>query len=123
MLAIDNIRRVATNEVFIETHLSDEGLSPINKDIPLWRFYRLDELNRDHSNWFGPNIAAVQQAFESAGFSTQLLNSGGGRGRFHAVMREGMPEFLNIRCHEAKSYDVLMDRLFGRKEAWRRPAN
>jgi len=123
MLAIDNIRRVATNEVFIETHLSDEGLSGIAKDIPLWRFYRFDELNNDQSNWFGPNIAAVQQAFESAGFSTTLLNAGGGRGRFHAVVREGMPEFLNIRCNEANSYDVLMDRLFGRKGAWRRPAN
>jgi tRNA (mo5U34)-methyltransferase len=55
MLAIDNIRRVATNEVFIETHVSDEGLSQIDKDIPLWRFYRLNELNGDHSNWFGPN--------------------------------------------------------------------
>jgi hypothetical protein len=32
-----------------------------------------------------------------------------------------LPEFLNIRCHEANTYDVLMYRLFGRKEAWRRP--
>jgi tRNA (mo5U34)-methyltransferase len=123
MLAIDNIRRVATNEVFIETHISDGGLSRSNKDIPLWRFYRLDELNSDYSNWFGPNIAAVQQAFESAGFSTKLLNSSNERARFHAVLREDMPEFLNIACQEADSYEVLMDRLFGRREAWRRPAN
>jgi len=123
MLAIDNIRRVATGDVFIETHLSDEELSGTDKDIPLWRFYRLNELNGDHSNWFGPNIAAVQQAFESAGFSTKLLNSSGGRGRFHAVVREGMPEFLNIRCQEARSYDVLLDRWFGKKETWRRPTN
>jgi tRNA (mo5U34)-methyltransferase len=123
MLAIDNIRRVATSEVFIETHVSDEALSQVNNDLPLWRFYRLDELNSDHSNWFGPNIAAVQQAFESAGFSTEFLNSSGGRGRFHAVMREGMPEFLSIPCHEAVSYELMMDRLFGRREAWRRPAN
>jgi hypothetical protein len=34
-----------------------------------------------------------------------------------------MPEFLNIACQEADSYEVLMDRLFGRREAWRRPAN
>jgi tRNA (mo5U34)-methyltransferase len=122
MLGIDNIRRVATDEVFIETHLSDEGLSQDNKNIPLWRFYRLDELNCDHSNWFGPNVVAVQQAFESAGFSTKFLNSSGGRGRFHAAMREGMPEFLNIACHEPDSYEVQMQRLFGRKEAWRRPA-
>jgi tRNA (mo5U34)-methyltransferase len=123
MLAIDNIRRVATREVFIETHISDEELSRGDKDIPLWRFYRLNELNSDYSNWFGPNIAAVRQAFESAGFSTRFLNSSGGRGRFHAVMREDMPEFLNIACHEADNYDVLMGRLFGRKETWRRPAN
>lgn len=121
MLAIDNIRRVATKDVFIETHVSDDELSRTNKDIPLWKFYRLLELNSDYSNWFGPNIAAVQQAFESAGFSTKHLNDSGGRGRFHAVVQEGMPEFLNIACHEADSYDVLMDRLFGRKEAWRRP--
>lgn len=122
MLAIDNIRRVATNELFIETHLSADQSSQTNKDIPLWRFYRFDELNNDHSNWFGPNIAAVQQAFESAGFSTRLLNSNGTRGRFHAVVREDMPEFLNIACHEALSYDVLLERFFGSKEAWRRPA-
>jgi len=122
MLAIDNIRRVATDEVFIETHISDEGLSGHNKDIPLWRFYRFDELNNDHSNWFGPNIAAVQQAFESAGFSTEFLSSSGGRARLHAVVREDMPEFLKIPCHEADNYDVLIERFFGSKEAWRRPA-
>lgn len=121
MLAIDNIRRVATNEVFIETHVSDEGLGQLNEKIPVWRFYRLDELNHDHSNWFGPNIAAVQQAFESAGFSTDFLSSGGGRARFHAVVREDMPEFLKIPCHEADSYDVLVERFFGSKEDWRRP--
>jgi len=77
--------------------------------------------NSDQRNSFGPNIAAVQQAFESAGFSTEFLNSSGGRGRFHAVVREGMPEFLNIRCHEAGSYDVLLDGLLSRKELWPRP--
>ena len=123
MLAIDNIRRVASNEVFIETHISDEALSRSDQEIPLWRFYRHDELNRDPSNWFGPNIAAVQQAFESAGFSTKLLNQSNGRGRFRAVRREGEPEFLNIACHEADSYEVLMERLFGSRDAWRRPAN
>jgi tRNA (mo5U34)-methyltransferase len=123
MLAIDNIRRVATNEVFIETHISDGGLGRRDQDIPLWRFYRLDELNSDYSNWFGPNIAAVQQAFESAGFATQLLNSGGSRARFHAVLRQEIPEFLNIACQEAESYEVLMDRLFGSRETWHRPVS
>jgi hypothetical protein len=82
MLAIDNIRRIATGEVFIETHISDEGLSPTDKDIPLWRFCRFDELNCDPSNWFGPNIAAVQQAFESAGFPRNSLIAAGGAADF-----------------------------------------
>ena len=74
-----------------------------------------------YSNWFGPNISAVLQAFESAGFSTELANSDGERARFRAVVREGMPEFLNIRCREADSYDVVVNHLFGNREAWRRP--
>jgi tRNA (mo5U34)-methyltransferase len=123
MLAIDNIRRVATGDVFIETHVSDSGLPRKDRDIPLWRFYRRDELNGDESNWFGPNIAAVVQAFESAGFATQLVSSNGERATFHAVVRDGLPEFLNIRCQEARSYELLMSRYFGEKETWRRPSS
>lgn len=123
MLAIDNIRRVATNEVFIETHISDKGLARVEEAIPLWRFYRFNELSGGYSNWFGPNIVAVLEAFESAGFSTKLVSSDGERARFQAIVREGMPEFLNIVCEEARSYDVLMKHLFGKREEWRRPTN
>jgi len=107
--------------VFIETHISDQGLGQAEKSIPLWRFYRLNELSGDESNWFGPNMAAVLHAFESAGFSTEICSSDGERARFHAVVREGMPEFLKIDCHEAGSYDVLVNHLFGKRETWRRP--
>jgi hypothetical protein len=65
MLGIDNIHRVATGDIFIETHISDKGMGRKEEAVPLWKFYRLNELNRDHSNWFDPNIAAVIQAFES----------------------------------------------------------
>ena len=121
MLGIDNVRRVAKGDVFIETHVSDDGLSEGDNEIPLWRFYRSNELNNDCSNWFGPNTAAVIQAFESAGLSVKLLFSNGQRATFHGVVREGMPEFLDISSHESGSYDLLIERLFGSKEAWRRP--
>jgi hypothetical protein len=49
--------------------------------------------------------------------------SDGERARFHAVVREGMPEFLNIPCREAESYEVVMAHLFGKREARRRPPN
>jgi tRNA (mo5U34)-methyltransferase len=121
MFAIDNIRRVATGDVFIETHISDNQLGGVSSDIPLWQFYRFGELNGDYSNWFGPNIAAVLQAFESAGFSTRLMDNHTDRATFHAMVREGMPEFLNIPSQEARSYGVLMNHLFGNRERWRRP--
>jgi tRNA (mo5U34)-methyltransferase len=120
MLGIDNVRRVATGDVFIETHVSDSGLSPEQNEIPLWRFYRTGELNGDSSNWFGPNVAAVIQAFESAGLDVELLYSNGQRAGFHGVVRKGLPEFLSTQTHEAESYDLLLEHLFGSKEAWRR---
>lgn len=121
LLAIDNVRRVATSDVFVETHVSDYALPAGTNGIPLWKFYRFDELNNDHSNWFGPNATAVLEAFESAGFDIKLLSSSGHRARFKARVREGMPEFLNIPCSESARYDVLIRPLFGELDAWRRP--
>lgn len=48
-------------------------------DVPLWQFYRYDELNGDHSNWFGPNIGAVTDAFGSTGFDVEVLARWPGR--------------------------------------------
>jgi tRNA (mo5U34)-methyltransferase len=116
LLAIDNIRRVATADVFVETHISDNELIPPVRHLPLWKFYRLNELNNDYSNWFGPNIAAVIEAFESAGFRTRLSAVAGNRATFQAVVKEGIPEFLSIASHERNSYDVLMGHLLGRRK-------
>ena len=123
MLAIDNIRRVATDQLFIETHISDADLNPDDNALPLWRFYRSDELNKDSSNWFGPNSKAVVEAFASAGFEIQPTHNSGRRATFQAVVREGMPEFLSMPCHEADSYELLLGHIFEEKETWRRPTN
>src|SRR5256714_3943165 len=120
MLAIDNIRRVATRDVFIETQISDAELSAQSRGLPLWRFYRRDELANDYSNWFAPNVSAVLEGFSSAGFEIQLLNADAARGRFKALAREGMPEFLEIDCTEAARYDLLLRPLLGNLESWRR---
>jgi tRNA (mo5U34)-methyltransferase len=120
MFAIDNIRRVATGDLFIETHISDDTLHERDRSTPLWKFYRHSELNNDCSNWFGPNVAAVTEAFESAGFSTQMVFTNGARASFKATVKDGLPEFLTIRSFEARTYDVLLKRLFGNKENWNR---
>jgi tRNA (mo5U34)-methyltransferase len=110
LLGIDNIRQVCKGEVFVETHVCDDqfivpdgkrglktvklrAMAPELLKVPMWQFYRRDELNQDESNWFGPNAEAVIQAFESAGFATRLLSKNR-RGLFHGVVKPGMPEFL-----------------------------
>jgi len=113
LLAIDNIRQVATADVFVETHVSDNELIPPVLDLPLWKFYRLNELSHDYSNWFGPNITAVIDAFESAGFHTSLSAVAGSRATFQCVVKAGAPEFLSIASHERDGYEVLMRRLLG----------
>jgi tRNA (mo5U34)-methyltransferase len=141
LLGIDNIRRVCTGEVFVETFLIDQEfilkkdgkltkvplsrLSPELSSQPIWQFYRLDELEGDPSNWVGPNSTAVVEAFESAGFETRFLGASPPRGYFRARVKEGAPEFLAIRCGEGVYYDVLVKHLFGnaeRSHCWARSA-
>ncbi len=134
LLAIDNIRRVCRGDLFVETMVSDaqilvptaagvkclalETVAPPLLDVPLWQFYRKDELSKDDSNWFGPTAKAVLEAFESAGFEMTLLKNWG-RGTFHGRVRPGLPEFLTLYCTEADHYDWVIRPLFGEdKAAW-----
>jgi tRNA (mo5U34)-methyltransferase len=100
LLAIDRIRGVSRGEVFIETHVIDyypwlrgqlkfltrlPFIGGALRLTPLWRQYRECELHpQDQSNWFGPNVGAVMEAFESAGFEIAPLRSWGDRASFHA---------------------------------------
>jgi tRNA (mo5U34)-methyltransferase len=103
LLGIDRIRTVSRGDVLIETHTVTSrhllrsplwllsfatNLSALFRATPIWRQYREFELHRDdRSNWFGPNVAAVIESFESAGFRTQYLDSFdfGARSTFRAT--------------------------------------
>lgn len=129
LLGIDNLRRVCTGAVYVETHVSDYelGLAGFTswkswlarwfrrkfRDLPMWRFYRSGELNWDDSNWFGPNVRAVLDAFGSAGFDARLIHHAEDRATFHAHVQPGVPEFLSIASGERMFYDVLVGRLLG----------
>lgn len=129
LLGIDNIRKVCKGEVFVETHLCDNqfilpdgkrglksvqlhAMSPELLNVPVWQFYRRDELNKDESNWFGPNAEAVIQAFESAGFATRVLSKNR-RGTFHGVVKPGMPEFLGKTNIDGSCEDFVACHLQG----------
>jgi tRNA (mo5U34)-methyltransferase len=128
LLGLDSLRRVCTGTLYVETHLLDHeflvkkrgrlkpvGLAevaPVLAGIPLWRFYRTDELNGDESNWFGPNAAAVVAALESAGFAAEPPRLWGVRGVFRANVKPGPPEFLALRSGEGVYYDVVARDLF-----------
>jgi tRNA (mo5U34)-methyltransferase len=129
LLGIDNIRRVCTGEVFVETLVSDvqvllhepkglrkvllRQLSPPLAKGSLWQFFRGDELHQDPSNWFAPNALAVQEAFASAGFDMQILKTDG-RATLRGRIRHGVPEFLTIGSGEGVYYDTLVSHLFGK---------
>jgi tRNA (mo5U34)-methyltransferase len=89
LLAIDRLREVCCDIVLIETHVI-EG----HGTVPMWRFYPRDELNADASNWFGPNVQAVLEAFDSAGFETLLLDRWDDRAAFCAQV-SGTPTLGN----------------------------
>jgi tRNA (mo5U34)-methyltransferase len=118
LLAIDRIRSVCRGTVLVETHVCDDhfllrdaagGVScPLGtldkrlKDLPIWRFYKSDELCGDASNWFGPNIRAVIEGFETAGFAIQLLKQWGDRAAFAAQVNRRLDEAFET-AYEANS--------------------
>ena len=100
LLAVDRLRAVTGGEVFIETHVIDDhpwlrgrlgllrklpGVRTVLQRTPLWRQYREFELHpQDQSNWFGPNVVAVLEAFQSAGFDIAHIRSLEDRAVFRA---------------------------------------
>jgi tRNA (mo5U34)-methyltransferase len=98
LLAFDQLRKVTAGTLYVETLVIDhrflEGgrdfqplrdYHPALPNVPLWQFYKGNELANDQSNWFGPNIRAVMDGLESAGFSPRLHSTWGDRAGFQAT--------------------------------------
>ena len=116
LLAIDRIRTVSKGTVFIETHVVNNHffvrqpfkivgrllqLSSVFKSTPIWRQYKAYELHpQDTSNWFGPNIMAVIESFDSAGFDAVHIESWGDRASFRAEIRNELPDRLISGSYE-----------------------
>ena len=120
LLAIDRIRSVSRGDVLIETHTLTSlhllrspirwlgvllNLGALFRGTPIWRQYKEFELHpEDQSNWFGPNITAVIEAFETAGFNVRFLNSWdfGTRSSFRAT-GTSRPSRLTDKTYEGLS--------------------
>jgi tRNA (mo5U34)-methyltransferase len=102
LLSFDQLRKVTGRTLYLETLVIDnrflEGgkdFQPLSSyhpalvDVPLWQFYKGPELANDHSNWFGPNIRAVLDGLESAGFAPRLHSTWGDRAGFQAEPTTG----------------------------------
>ena len=117
LLAIDRLRTVSQGSVFIESHvLSDRlllrkplsilsrllHLNALFKSTPLWRQYREYELHpKDQSNWFAPNLQAVIESFQSAGFEIDhLVSWAEDRATFKAEVGSQIPDRLRFGTYE-----------------------
>src|SRR5438046_173367 len=113
LLALDRIRRVCEGHLLLETHFLDnfvlldggrvttlEAMDARLPDIPLYRFYRTDELNGDVSNWFAPNRRAIEDGLWSAGFAPEHLSEWHDRIVYRGWSVPGIPEYLQAGTYE-----------------------
>ena len=72
LLAFDQLRKVTAGTLYVETLVIDHRFLEGGRDfqllrdyhptlvgVPLWKFYKSNELANDHSNWFGPCPAST----------------------------------------------------------------
>ena len=122
-IALDNLWKITRGEMRVETHVIDhhfvlgdgsvvqlKDIDPRLVDVPLYRFYRFNELNKvDYSNWFGGNIAAVSESLSSAGFTPSLLGAWGTRAAFRAVKNPASPREWEIGSYEGTRFTLEAD--------------
>jgi tRNA (mo5U34)-methyltransferase len=113
LLALDKLRSLTRGVAFIETAICDAEY-PHAADQPLTRFFRLDELGADPTNWFSPSSACLAEWCRSAGFDVEELKSWPEEAPERALVRaratEGEPEYLEV------SYEQPLDV----RVSWRR---
>jgi tRNA (mo5U34)-methyltransferase len=63
LLALERVASVTGTQLIVETHVD-----LIRLRRPAAAFYPGSEVNRDPSNWWGPNPAAVEAMLDSVGF-------------------------------------------------------
>ncbi len=99
ILALDNLRSLSRGTVNIETAVADHELGA-DASRALVRYYRLDELGNDASNWFAPTTRCLVDWCRSSGLTPVKVDSWPTESptRAHVVahVTEGPPEYLGV---------------------------
>ena len=109
LLAIDRVRGVAKDRVYVESHCPEIAVpdsAPSCFAFPLF-FYESNELNGDYSNWHGPTAPTVMAMFRSAGFAIEQYSQWCDRVVFHARVQPGARPFLVNDFSSHVSYSGL----------------
>lgn len=84
LLALERAAAMTHDLLIVETHTD-----PVDNSAPSMRFYPGSELNNDQTNWWGPNVACVNEMLLDVGFERiEWAYSVGQRSIFHAY-RQG----------------------------------
>jgi len=125
LMSFDNIWKILKphGTVLVETHVCDNefvlsdgtvttlrAINPQLVKVPLFRFYRKNELNPlDWSNWFGGNVAALLDVMSSAGFRAEHLLSWQGRAAFRGVKDPTIPREWEMGSYEGTTFAYNQD--------------
>lgn len=110
LLALDRVREVCKERMWLESYVIDNAaldpvsgkLIPLQKigqrltSIPIMQFYARGELNKDFTNWWGPNMACLKALANAASFSVERELLYGQRGLLQCRVRED-PELKYFR--------------------------
>jgi tRNA (mo5U34)-methyltransferase len=99
MLALERLREVCRELLILESQvcdicfLSPDGqpqvlaeVAPLVAEMPIMQFYPGAELNADPSNWWSPNVLALEGMLRASGFEPQQVVQDGARACVHAAV-------------------------------------
>jgi len=90
LLALDKVREVCRNELYVESFVIDNHFinnkEPLN--IPIMQFYPTNELSRDFTNWWAPNSICLLKMLEATNFTVIVRKITGDRAIFKCKINE-----------------------------------
>lgn len=96
LLALDRIRAVCLDKLYVESHVIDYALRNLGEAaprsellrLPLMRFYPREELAGDGTNWWGPNTVCLREMLEATNFTVLSQETYGDRSLLRCAIND-----------------------------------